>query len=279
MPDSSAPLPAQKPKAHPPDDAKHPYISRSVSKAFEILGVLSTASGPISVSEVAEQADLTRSFAFRLLRTLESLHQVGRSADGGFTLARGSHVASSLLVTQLLAVAREPMSELNYAFQETVSLAALFANRVEVIEVFNSPSLMKMSNVVGRIVPPHASSLGKVITAFLSASDQQRLIVNYGLQRITAATITDKELLTREFEQIRACGYAYDREESILGAHCVGAPIYMRPSRVVAAVSLSMPLSRLPDSPAGRDRIVQAAKDTAAKISGRLQTEGRTTWR
>jgi DNA-binding IclR family transcriptional regulator len=256
----------------PADKIEDPYFSRSVSKAFEVLAVLSNSRSTLSVNEVAERTELTKSFAFRLLRTLESLQHVVRSADGRFMITQGNYLDASQLATRLSIAAREPMRKLNRSFQETVSLAALFGNRIEVIEVFDSPHLMRMTNIVGRILPPHASSLGKAITAFQPESDQRQLIRNYGLLQITNNTITDENLLVTEFEQIRKQGYARDVEESILGAHCLGAPIYLEPARVIGAVSLSMPKSRLPDSKAERDQIVQSVKAVAQKISETLNS-------
>jgi IclR family acetate operon transcriptional repressor len=229
--------------------------------------VLSSSRGDLSVNEVAERTELTKSFAFRLLRTLESLQHIARSTDGRFRIAQGSSVESSQLVTRVVMAAREPMQKLNRSFQETVSLAALFQNRIEVIEVFDSPHLMRMTNIVGRILPPHASSLGKAITAFQPESEQRQLIRNYGLLQITTSTITDENALILEFERIRKQGYARDEEESILGARCLGAPIYLEPARVVGAVSLSMPKSRFPDSETERDQIVNSVKAVAEKIS------------
>lgn len=256
---------------HSTTEEKDPYFSRSVSKAFEILSVLSTAHGTLSINEVAERTELTKSFAFRILRTLESLQYISRSADGSFMIAQGSYFALSQLTTRLLVAGREPMEKLNRTFQETVSLAALLGNRIEVIDVIDSPHLMRMTNIVGRILPPHASSLGKAITAFQPEAEQRYLIGNYGLLRITSGTITDENLLQLEFDQIRKQGFARDVEESILGAHCLGAPIYIQPDRVMGAVSLSMPKSRFPESQEGRDHIVESVKATAEHITASLK--------
>lgn len=54
-------------------------------------------------------------------------------------------------------------------------LAVLFDNHIEVVAVIESPDLIKMSQTVGRIIPPHASSLGKALTAFQPEAVQERL--------------------------------------------------------------------------------------------------------
>lgn len=257
-------------KQAPPSDKKEDqYFSRSVSKAFEVLGILGGSHDALSVNDVAERVGLTKSFTFRLLRTLESLQHVTRSSDGRFMIAQGNYAASTHIATRLRTAALGPMRDLNRHFQETVSLAVLFENRMEVIEVLDSPHLMRMTNIVGRILPPHASSLGKTITAFQPEADQRRLIRNYGLLQITAHTIIDESLLAQEFAHIRQLGYGSDVEESILDAHCVGAPIRLG-SAVIGAVSLSMPKSRLPETEEGLKQVIQAVRDAADTITEAL---------
>jgi IclR family acetate operon transcriptional repressor len=48
-----------------------------------------------------------------------------------------------------------------------------------------------------------------------------------------------------EFERIRAQGYAFDREESVIGGICIGAAITLDSSSVTAALSVSTPLPRM----------------------------------
>src|SRR5438309_446962 len=110
-------------------------------------------------------------------------------------------------------------------FRETISMACLFDNHLEVIQVAESPQIIRMGNTVGRIVPPHASSLGKSVTAFLDEETREKLLRSYGTNPFTPHTIVDPLALRREFDQIRADGYALDREESTEGGVCFGAPV------------------------------------------------------
>ena len=50
-----------------------------------------------------------------------------------------------------------------------------FENRIEVVATVESPHLIRMGNTVGRILPPHASSLGKAVTAFQREEVRDRL--------------------------------------------------------------------------------------------------------
>ena len=137
------------------------------------------------------------------------------------------------------------MKQLNREFRETVSLAMRFENHVEVVATVESPQLIRMGNTVGRILPPHASSLGKAITAFQPEDRRESLLRSYGLHRFTDHTIVDEVELKRELERIRKAGYSLDAEESALEGCCFGAPIRGADGSVIGAISLSMPKMRL----------------------------------
>ena len=60
-----------------------------------------------------------------------------------------------------------------------------------------------MVNTLGGIIPPHASSLGKAITAFQSEQVQSKLIHSYGIRRFTEHTITDEVAVMAELADVR----------------------------------------------------------------------------
>jgi IclR family acetate operon transcriptional repressor len=250
------------------------YFSRAVGKAIQILETLSRGGEAMSLSELSKQSQLTKSSAFRLLQTLETLHYIRRDHDGRY-LPSNENIAviSTQYVNTLTAAAREPMRRLNMEFGETVSLAVLMHNHVEVVDVVESANLIRMTNIAGRILPPHASSMGKVVTAWQDAETRKRLLQSYGLTRYNENTLVDEQTIEDEYKQIRARGYAFDAEETTLGGFCFGAPIFFAPGKVGAAISLSMPKTRLKDDER-RQRIIKALRGVAEEVSQTLMQPG-----
>ncbi len=149
-------------------------------------------------------------------------------------------------VKELVNVATPCMSALRRKLNETVSLSVLFNNHIdETVVVLESPQLIRMANTAERIIPPHASSMGKAITAFQPEGRRETLLRSYGLHRFTKHTITDENELVREFEQIRAKGWSTDKEESTDEGCCFGAPVFVQ-GEVRAALSVSIPQPRVP---------------------------------
>jgi DNA-binding IclR family transcriptional regulator len=243
------------------------YFSRAVGKALEVLEFLQSELKPLSMNEIGRQIQLSKTSAFRILRTLETLGCVVVDGRGQYMLAPGIHaVTPTQWLGKLHRVGLPHLEALSRELTETSTLAALFENRVEVIAVVESPHVIRMSNVVGHILPPNASSLGKAITAFQPQEQRERLLRSFGIYRFTKHTITDRKELSREYEGIRLQKYAIDREECAYDGICFCAPIFGPNGQVSAAISTSMPKTRLRDS-AHEEAIIATVLATADQLS------------
>lgn len=239
-----------------------------MGKALEMLELLSHSPESLSLSQLSGHTKLTKTSAFRLLQTLEALRYIRRDAEGHYLAnSERSGVVSTQYLSKLLQAAKEPMRQLNMEFGETVSLSMLMQNHIEVVHVIESANLIRMSNIVGRILPPHASSMGKMITACQDADTRNRLLQSYGLTRFNENTFADERALEEEFQRIRDRGYSTDAEETTVGGSCFGVAIPSPSANIQAAISLSMPTSRMPSDDAQLKRMIQKLKQTASLIS------------
>ncbi len=246
------------------------YFSKVVGKALDTLDVVRSASEPLSLNELTLRIGLAKSSLFRILHTLETSGYIERDAEGRYQMpAAVRPLVPSHFQDDLVRAALPRMRELSREIGETVSVAMRFENHIEVVATVESPQLIRMGNTVGRILPPHASSLGKAITAFQPEELREPLIRSYGLHRFTPHTLTDEVELKGELEATRTRGYSLDLEESVLEGCCFGAPIRDAEGHVVSALSLSMPKMRLQGED-HRGRIVTAVRRTADAISADL---------
>jgi IclR family acetate operon transcriptional repressor len=95
---------------------------------------------------------------------------------------------------------------------------------------------------------------------------RERLLRSFKIYRFTDQTITDQKDLSREYENIRLQKFAIDREECAPGGVCFSVPIFGPGGQVSAAISLSMPKTRLRDSEQEKSIIaaLRAAADQLA---------------
>jgi DNA-binding IclR family transcriptional regulator len=166
------------------------------------------------------------------------------------------------------AIARPEIERLARTFDETVSASYLFDDRIHVLDCLETFREIRMTNKIGRVLPPHCSAMGKVITAFQERPLADRILEVYGLAPRTEHTIVDRHKLFAEFEETRRTGIAVDCEESILGGICCGAALRTKNKPVVAAISISTPAVRM--SAQLENRIKAALLESASRIGNLL---------
>ena len=221
------------------------YESRSLAKGLRILETLATAATPMSLKDLAEFAGLGKASTLRLLRTLLATGYLVRDRNEDYSLGQDWPSPLQHRTLALLRHCAVPvLNAINAEFGETVALAYLFDDLIRVVEVIESTHQIRMSNYKGGVLQPYASSLGKSVTAFQTPEKAQRLLYTYGIFRLTPATLTDFRAIQEDLADVRERGYAWDREETVPGGRCVGAPIRSPGGDVVAALSISMSKDR-----------------------------------
>jgi IclR family KDG regulon transcriptional repressor len=106
---------------------------------------------------------------------------------------------------------------------------------------------------------------GKVLLAFLSTSELARCFDGVTLEALTDRSITDKAVLDAQLAQVRRDLYAPEECESNLDVACVAAPVWNAQGENVAAMSISVPVSRM--TPGHRTVLQAIVIAGAAKLS------------
>jgi DNA-binding IclR family transcriptional regulator len=193
------------------------YYLRSIGRALEVLDCFNGKS-PLALKEIGIRTGLPESSLFRVLLTLEKHGYLRQAVDGTYQLA--PKLRFGWIIEQGNALrdkVRPELERLAQRFNETASMAYLFDDRIHVVDSIETFHEIRMSNRIGRVLPPHCSALGKAITAFQDRGLAEQIVEVYGLTRRTDHTITDRSRLFDEFAEIRRTGIACDREESIMG--------------------------------------------------------------
>lgn len=246
------------------------YYLRSIGRALDVLNCFDGKS-PLGLKEIGSRTDLPESTLFRVLLTLEKHGYLQQAVDGTYQLA--PKLRFGWLVEQANTIrdkARPELERMANKFNETASLSYLYEDRIHVLDSVETYHEIRMSNRIGRVLPPHCSAMGKAITAFQSRSLADQILEVYGLARRTEHTITDRSKLFNELEEVRKTGVACDREESILGGVCFGAAIRIGDQPVVAAVSISTPIVRM--TAAREDETRKAVLDAAVRIAESMKS-------
>lgn len=246
------------------------YPIAVLGKALSLLDLLENQQ-PQSLAELSTRSGINKATAYRILTNLQSRGYVERDDSTGpyrlgFRLMQlGMRVTGGL---ELRTAAGPILKRLQSEFGETVNLAVPGERGTIYIDILESARGLRMAAAVGAQDHFHSTALGKAMLAFWPASRLDGLIKRAPLAARTPNTIVDADALRSELRRVRDRGYAVDNEENEPGARCVGSPIFDRAGRVVAAVSVSGPASRL--KPASIPAVAASVMSASRQISARL---------
>ncbi|MER6137508.1 IclR family transcriptional regulator [Streptomyces sp. NPDC001815] len=242
---------------------------QSVDRAVSVLEILARL-GEAGVTEIADELEVHKSTAFRLLGVLENRGLVAQAKDrgkyflGAGVLRLAGAAAVRLDISQEgVPVCRELADELG----ETVNIAVLDDNAAVNIMQARGAASVTAQNWLGRRTPLHSTSSGKVLLAHLPPTLREGLLART-LPRFTERTITGTAALRAELEAVVEQGYAFALEELELGLAATAAPVRAHDGKVIGAISVSGPVYRLDP-----DRLPELAKRTvaaAADLSRRM---------
>lgn len=221
---------------------------KSVSRALDIITLVSLKKGGLGVTEIANQIDINKSSVYRILSTLVQYGYVEQDAETGkYKLGyKFLEISSKLLESiDLRAEARMYLQELENETNEVIHLVVYDQGEVVYIEKLDGSETLRMHSKVGKRAPMHCTSVGKAILAHLPSSVVLDILERKGLPMHTDKTITNKEDFLLELSSVRQKGYALDLEENENGITCIAVPIFDHMGNAIAAVSISGPTIRM----------------------------------
>jgi DNA-binding IclR family transcriptional regulator len=214
----------------------------ALQRGLAILERIANSRRGLTFAQLARFFDFPKSSVHTLVLTLEREGYLQRDdATGRYMTGRKLvHIAGMTLDGLVVRERAAPLLRTLVADTGmTAHLAVLDRHEVTVVAKVDRPGVHRIATWVGKRMDVHCTSLGKCLVAHLPDEQVDRLINDRGLLRHNEHTIVSPERLKQELARTRALGYAVDDEEEELGGRCVGAPVWDRDGRVVAAVSVA----------------------------------------
>jgi DNA-binding IclR family transcriptional regulator len=241
-----------------------------VERTARILDAVAGAESG-NLTEIARRTELNEATVLRYLNSLASLGYIERFNSTQYRLGwEIFRLGQRAFSGQVPAEAILPtMERLVLEFNETVNFAAHKERSVVILEVVEGRRAVKKVSDVGQSDPWHASALGKSLLATMPDSVWRDIVASAGLPELTPHTITSMKKMAAEIKEIRAQGFAVDREEAAEELTCVAAAVPTangEPSRY--ALSISFLTHRLtPENleHAGA-QVIAAAREIARKV-------------
>lgn len=222
-------------------------LLQSLEKGLVILELLAEHGRPEKLESLAHRTRIKKTTCFRVLKTLTHLGFLVRDPE-----SKAYWLGPKALVVGLAAVGgmgiREAalpyMKQLREKTGSTVNLGILVGADVIFVERLQSDFIMESSLKVGSRLSAHCSSMGKAILAFLPENELESVLEKLVLEKKTPNTITSRDQLLRELEEIKRNGFAVNNEELEVGLFAIAGPVRDYTGKAVAAINVSFPLAR-----------------------------------
>jgi DNA-binding IclR family transcriptional regulator len=181
----------------------------------------------------------------------------------------GSGVNFQATLTNICHPTLEKLREIT---DETVNLAVLDGASVLYVDVLESFHTFRLVSQVGMRRALYCTSLGKAILANMDDErKQQEIVASIEFDPDTVRTFGSVARLKKDLVQTRTQGFSLDDEEAVVGARCIGAAIYGPDGKVLGAISVSGPVSRVSKErlPFFSAEIIKAAREISWRLGYR----------
>ncbi|WP_248910854.1 IclR family transcriptional regulator [Halocatena marina] len=227
--------------SHPPKTTLQ--TTENTITIVKMLKQLDTA----GVTELASRLDMSKSTVHDHLSTLKKYDFVTKHDDGTYSLGLGFFEIGEYARKRrkIYEIARPEVKSLADETGELANLLVEEHGRGVYLYRARGKKAVTLDTHTGKRRYLHNTALGKSILAHLPEERVNEILDMHGLPASTKSTITDRDMLFEELEEIYERGVAYCGQERVEGLQCVAAPILSNDSRVLGAISIAAPTTRM----------------------------------
>ncbi len=218
-------------------------LNRTTQRTIEILNLISQSPEGATLDDICKKLDLPKTSAYDIVTTLAEMNMVNvaKGQKQNYTIGLMAYRIGVNYTNNLDFIGTiEPVLK---AFSKEVGKTVFFGipsdHHVVYICKFEPENPIITTATVGSRNPMYCTSLGKVILAYSSEEEREKMISRIKFTQYTEWTIKNKEQLMEELERVRQRGYAFDAREMEEHMQCVGAPVFNRDGNVLGAISVS----------------------------------------
>jgi IclR family transcriptional regulator, pca regulon regulatory protein len=230
---------------------KEGRYSQSLERGLAILNCFTPERPTLGIAEIADGLGMSRSTTHRYVTTLVSLGFLKQDAGHRYYLSlRVADIGMSALHSMdLRDHAGTYLEDLRRSSGYTVNLAVL--DGPEILYIVRARSLRRAQRGIdldlrpGSRLPAYCTSIGKVLLAYLSETEQQRLISELELSSRRPNTIVTETALLDELNHVLDAGFATNDEELKSGLISMAVPIRDHTREIIAAVNMAADASMI----------------------------------
>jgi IclR family transcriptional regulator, KDG regulon repressor len=218
------------------------YWVPALERADSILRMLAIHPAEYRLMDLSKSLEINKSSMFSLLNTMENLQWIQKEKDGTYSLGLSLGMLSASYFRQfnLVETFHQIAPQHVHRLGETAQLSSLNGNNIFYLAKQESKSPIRIATDPGMRRPAHGPSLGKVLLSQYSYEQLLELYPEEQLEPLTPYTITNREELWKQLQDVRRKGYATEKGEVAEELFCVAAPIWDHENQMIASVSFTM---------------------------------------
>jgi DNA-binding IclR family transcriptional regulator len=248
-----------------------PYIAPPVQRAVRLIRHVAEGNPVLNMSETANALKINRTTLLRLLHTLEVEGFLERRPSGGFQVGLTflELSARALFSQDLVQVAVPVLTRLAETLQLSAHLGVLDGTDVLYL-VRRTPNTPLASNIrVGSRLPAHATTMGRMLLAFMTPVEIETLYAGKQLQRFSPHTPTTLAAVQAKAERDQREGIAWSEAHFERGIGSAAVPVFDFAGIPLGAINVSGPVAAFVEEER-RTVISDELRNAGAEISRRL---------
>ncbi len=220
-------------------------IVMSLAKGFRVLEVFDEHDPELTLTEIAQKADLDAGTTFRLVQTLLMLGHL-RQASGNKRYCLGLKVLdlgfNAIARMDLHSSSRPVLRSLVGQVNEAASIGVLEGAEVVYIERVHAGLARLGVNVrIGSRIPAYGTALGHSILAHLPLEQRMQVLNMRERVKLTPKTPTAIADIEERLERVRRLGYALSDQDTVPGLRVIASPILDPDGHPYGGVSVAAP--------------------------------------
>jgi IclR family KDG regulon transcriptional repressor len=190
-------------------------VSGTVNKTIDILDIFLKDKSEIGLVELAESTSYNTATVYRLLAALVKRGLFSQAKKKAKYSLGAKTVAYPFMVRTYLNYLDTFYFHFSRLCREQNAVAnatVLNDNKALVIDEIGTAVDFRITTLVGKRMPLHATAAGKIHLAFMSPDEQQTFFDLGSLEGLTPRTVINVEHLKKDPETVRREGIAFDLE-------------------------------------------------------------------
>lgn len=224
-----------------------PDFVASLAAGLSVLLTFDEGHSSMTLSQVAERANIDRAKARRYLLTLHALGYVHKDKRQFSLTPKSLSIGASYLVGMhhhdIIQFYLERVTEIT---GESCSFAVL--DNDEVVYIARSAAKHRLLSIgisVGTRLPAVYTSIGRAILANLPDEQRKNYVDSVKLTSHTPYSITDPQQLLRELQKAKDDQYVIVDQELDTGLRSLALPVYKSNNELIGAINVSTNASRV----------------------------------